>query len=299
MDPEPSVSRGIVSAVHRTLETTGHPEPAFLMDLIETDAQISPGESGGALVDRDGMLIGMCLAVYHPDAGIRGKAFALAADSWLRAGIDKMTGGEGFPIGSLGVEVAPLGIEAARGLPVAPRQGVFVAWPPRGGPSDTAGIKPGDVITAINGEPVTSVSGLRRIEMRLAPGSTARVQAARRGSSKPLEFEVSVGGQKGPVSAALLRFDWRGMAVSDIDDALRKEFSAPSRKGVIAVEIRRGGNAYKAGLRKGDVILEINNTTVDSLAAFKQAVESIPDSNVVRVRTTDGVGHIQGETPKG
>ena len=110
MDPEPSVSRGIVSAVHRTLETTGHPEPAFLMDLIETDAQISPGESGGALVDRDGMLIGMCLAVYHPDAGIRGKAFALAADSWLRAGIDKMTGGEGFPIGSLGVEVAPLGL---------------------------------------------------------------------------------------------------------------------------------------------------------------------------------------------
>lgn len=82
--PVPSVSRGMVCGVHRTLEPVGAPNwRPYLVDYIETDAQVSPGESGGAFVDSEGRLVGMCMAIYFPANG-RGKAMARPTDQWLK-----------------------------------------------------------------------------------------------------------------------------------------------------------------------------------------------------------------------
>ena len=296
-DPGPSTSRGVISALHRSLETSlEEREAPFLVDLLETDARLSPGESGGALIDAQGKLLGMCLAVYHPTGAIGGASFALGADQWLREGIDAMLKGERFPIGKLGIEVAPLPLESARRLGVPARQGVRASYVELGGSAYAAGISEADVITRIDGQQVRLVCQFRRIEMRLRPGSTAKLTVLRSGSPQPFVFEVEVASRSTGSTAKTRELEWRGMRLADIDDAMRREYSAPGRAGVIATDVTRTGRAYAAGLRKGDVILEVNNTLVNSLAAFEEAVKGIPDSNVVRVRTTDGIGHIQGET---
>lgn len=295
-NPLPSTSQGIISALNRSIDVTGDPEQPFSADLIETDAQLLPGESGGALVDGQGRLVGMCLAVYHPGGALRGRAFALAADSWLRAGIDSLTRTGHFPIGHLGMRLGTLSFNDARRLGVQPGRGVRLVNVTAEGAAGEAGLLPGDIITRIDGEQVRLVPQARRIEMRLVPGSKAKLTVLREGSPQPRDFEVTVGGSEDGAGSRPAEFLWRQMSLRDLDETLRKQYASPLRNGVIVVDVVQNGSSWKAGLRKGDVILEINNTAVRTLAGFRDAVKVIPGKNVVRVRTTEGIGHIQGET---
>jgi len=290
-----SVSRGVISSLHRSLDVSGDPEAQFMADLIETDAQLSPGESGGALVDEQGRLVGMCLAVYHPTGAIRGRAFALAADDWLRKGIDSMLLGGGFPLGRLGVHIGSFSLESTRRLGVAPQYRIHVSAVDRGGPAEVAGLTRGDIITHVNGQEVRSPSEFRRLEMRLVPKTAAKVAILRGKPPKPFELALVVAEQEPPERGKPVEFGWRGMRLRDIDEGLRREMSIPNKTGVAVVGIERPGNAFVAGLRLGDVISEVNNTPVDTLAQFEAAVKNISASNVVRVKTGEGIGHIQGD----
>jgi serine protease Do len=288
-----SVSRGIVSALHRSLDVTGDPEAQFMSDLIETDAQLSPGESGGALVDEQGRLIGMCLAVYHPTGAIRGRAFALASDGWLRNGIDSMLSGQPFPLGSLGLHVGTISPDTARRLGLSSEYRVRIGQVDSQGSATTVGLRRDDIVTHINGERLRLTSDYRRIEMRLVPGTTAKLTVL---TGKPLqsaEVEVAVAGAAPGQSLKPEEFRWRGLRLRDVDDKLRRDMGIPNKTGVAVIGV--GGRAEIAGLRVGNVISEVNNTRVGSLADFKAAVKDIPDSNMVRVKTSDGIGHIEGE----
>ncbi|MCD6406002.1 MAG: PDZ domain-containing protein, partial [Planctomycetes bacterium] len=133
------------------------------------------------------------------------------------------------------------------------------------------------------------------IEMRQEPGSTVRVRIMRPGSREPFEVDVTVGAASG-AGHEPEDLSWRGMRLEPLCDAMRREFGTHYREGVVVVDIAASGNAYRAGLRRGDVIVEINNVMVKTLGDFRTAVAKIPAANVVRVRTTTGIGHIQGET---
>jgi len=295
-DPVPSASRGIVSGVHKAVERRDEDGPApFLLDLIETDAQLSPGQSGGALVDSEGRLVGMCIGVYQPVGAGRGRAFALPADDWLQAGLDSMVKTGRLPIGRLGLQALPLTIERARRLGREPRSGVQVISVQAHGPADKAGIAVGDVITRVDGRPVRLVNELRRLEMRLAPGSTAKVTLLRAGAVQPAEVEVAVASDGAALGQKVLEFAWRGMRLRDIENSRPRESSPRVKSGVVVVDVAGGSFAYEAGIRGGNIIVEVNNTAVDSLADFEAAVKDIPDTNVVRVRTNEGIGHVQGE----
>ncbi len=296
-DPFTSVSRGIIGAVNRSLTSSQEAREApFLADLIETDAQLSPGESGGALIDESGRLLGMCLAVYHPTGAVRGRAFALPADRWLRSGVDAMLAGRAFPLGRLGLQVVALDTERSRRLGRPSRQGVQVSYVAISGPAEAAGVAVGDIVTRVNNEPVRLASQFRRIELRLVPGEIARLSVLRGNSTQSVPIEVTVAPQLAVGPPQRLEFHWRGMTLSDITDKIRKEYSLPYKSGIIVIDVDLVRNAYQAGLRKGDVIVEINNTPVGSLSEFTEAVRLIRETNVVRVRTTEGIGHIQGET---
>lgn len=296
-DLVPSISGGIVSAHHRTIETRSQTgQRIFLTDLIETDAQVSPGESGGALVDGKGRLLGMCLARYNTANTGRGRAYAIPADAWLRRAIDALAAGGVVPIGELGAQVSPLGIERAEGVGVRARSGVEVTWLDDGGPFEKAGILVGDIVTKINGEAVRRTTRFRQIEMRLDPGSTAEVNVVRSSQSKPLGLEVTVAGHERAEFRADNPFAWRGMRLVALSDGVRRKYGTHYRDGVVVVGIDRGSNAYQAGVRTGEVIFEVNNIIVKTLADFRSVVMEIPRTNVVKVRTSIGIGHIHGES---
>ncbi|MHC4712252.1 MAG: trypsin-like peptidase domain-containing protein [Planctomycetota bacterium] len=294
-DPTPSISKGIVSALHRTIEgvANGHSE-TVVGDLIETDAQVSPGQSGGALVDEEGRLLGMCLAVYRPAGGGRGRSFAVPADAWLRGALVELAEKGAVPLGSFGAQVIALSFERAKRYGLRAREGVEVVGGEENGPFERAGIRSGDIVTTVNGEAVISPQHFRQTEARQAPGSRISVEVVRPGDGRfSLEVEVALRPSESRREPDLA---WRGMALSALNEDVRKQFGIHYRDGVCVRRIESTSNAYKAGLRTGDVIVEINDERVRTLSEFRRAAARISDNAVVRVQTTDGIGHIQGET---
>lgn len=291
----PSISRGIVSAVHRTVEgaLNGYGE-MLVGDLIETDAQVSPGQSGGALVDDQGRLLGMCLAVYRPLGTARGVSLAVPADAWLKSGLEEFARTGSMPLGSFGVQVLPVSFERAKSYGLQGLGGVEVSGLEKDGPFERAGIRVGDVVTAAAGERLYSTQRLRQIEARQQPGSRIAVEGVRPGDGR-YSMEVEVASRP---SVARREPDtvWRGMVLSPVNDDVRRQFGLHYRDGVCVKSVDSSTSAYRAGLRTGDVIVEVNNMSVKTLADFRQVVSAISENAVVRVRTTDGVGHIQGET---
>jgi serine protease Do len=297
VDPSPSITAGIICALHRSINLSSDVAmPAG--DLLESDCLISPGESGGALVDSRGRLVGMCLAAHSPEDMSRGRAYAIPADAWLRKMIDAMLADGRAPLGEFAVQVAGLGISRAQRLGLAARSGVEVTWVKDGGPCDIAGMASGDVVTRINGVEIRSPARFRQVEMRLEPGATARVRAIRPGGREALEFEVEVAARSDQVRLVDGQFDWRGMRLSGITARLRESLGIHFTNGVVVRDVDSSSPSHRAGLRAGDVIVEINNIEVRSLSDVRRIASLIPAGNVVRIRTTTGIGHIQGETRK-
>lgn len=294
-NPVPSVTRGIVSALHRTLDVSWDPREVVMLDLLETDVQLLPGESGGALVDAQGKLLGMGLAIYHPSGTIHGRAFAIAADDWLRKGLDAMITGDQFPIGYIGVRAGTLDLDTTRRRGLGPNDRVTISDIHPEGPLYLTELRKGDIITHLNSRRIRNASELRQIEMRLVPGDNTTLVVLRGAPPEQITIDFKVANLARTPAAKRADFSWRGMKLADIDDGIRREYGIPLRTGVAVIGVVRNSSAFKAGLRVGDVINEVNNSRVDRLASFIDAVESIPASNVVKIQTTEGVGHVQGE----
>lgn len=294
-DPTPSISKGIVSALHRTIEgEMVDDRKVLLRNLIETDAQILPGESGGALLDEEGRLLGMCLAIHAP-GGSRGRAYAVPADAWLARVVAALSQGRPAPIGSLGAQVVTLGMDRAVRSGLTPRAGVQVISMDEDGPLAGSGLEVGDVITHLGGKEVKRVTRYRQMEMRLEPGSRATVRVIRPGVGEPLEFEVAVAPSHLPAGRETA-FRWRGARLVSLTDETRRRYGTHFREGVLVMEVDSGSRAFLGGLRVGDVIVEIGNFRVRNLTDFRALAKLMREGAMVKVRTTQGIGHIQGET---
>ncbi len=180
-----TVTQGIISATGRSQMRLSAFE-----NFIQTDAAINPGNSGGALVDSEGRLIGINTAIYSRTGGHQGIGFAIpahAAETILTALLEH---GE-VVRGWLGVEVQSLSPDLRESFHIEGDEGVLIAGVFRDGPAHTAGLRPGDVITAVEGEPLEGVeSGLRRIS-ELTPGETVTVTGYRDGESMTWDVEVA------------------------------------------------------------------------------------------------------------
>ena len=179
-----TVTSGIVSALDRTVEVPGENDRnALLVSAVQTDASINPGNSGGALVNCEGQLVGVPTAgatVPNSGGGSIGLGFAIPVD------LAKRVAGEIIATGRVthaffGLQTAPIPPAAAEqaGLP----EGLFVQAVTTGGPAATAGLRPEDVITKIDGEPATSNVQLQELTLTKKPGDTVSIEYTRDGQS--------------------------------------------------------------------------------------------------------------------
>ena len=164
---------GMVSAVGRQVDRGG--EPA-LVDLIQTNTPVVDGWSGGALVDDRGAVVGILTAVTTPDAGVAGLGFATPID-FARAVADQLVAGAPVARPWIGIEGGDLGTSAARALGAA--GGAVVSHVREDGPADDAGLTAGDVITSLDGVPVTSMGALRILVRSHRPGDVVRLAVVR------------------------------------------------------------------------------------------------------------------------
>ncbi|MDA1117102.1 MAG: Do family serine endopeptidase [Proteobacteria bacterium] len=185
-----TVTSGIVSALGRS----GLHINTF-ENFIQTDAAINPGNSGGALVDARGNLVGINTAIYSRSGGSMGIGFAIPV-STAKMVLEQIIRTGAVTRGWIGVEVQEITPALAESFRMPDARGAIIAGVLRGGPADKAGVKPGDVLTAINGAAVSDPSSMLNLVAALQPGSNARMQLRRQAQS--LDVSVTVGRRPKP-----------------------------------------------------------------------------------------------------
>ena len=257
-----TVTSGIVSAKDRA--TSGEMDE----DFIQTDAAINPGNSGGALVDTDGRLVGINTAILSRSGGSQGIGFAVPSNlcRWVMESLVKTGHVER---GFLGVQIQDLTPGLAQAFKTDRTTGALVSDVTAGSPADAAGLKSGDVIVEFNGQPIQDASQLKLRVAETTPGSTVPVMVNRNGETKTLNVTVREKAKNQLASAKQEQGQTgqgdalHGVAVSELDQQTREELKIPANvHGAVVAEVSPNSPTYEAGLREGDVILEINHQPV-------------------------------------
>jgi serine protease Do len=285
-----TVTMGIASAVGRGgLGITDYE------DFIQTDAAINMGNSGGALVDAEGRLVGINTAILSRTGGNMGVGFAVPVNM-ARLVMERLLNDGEIKRGALGVLIQPLTPDLAKSFGLPDQSGALISSAPADSPAGKAGIKEGDVVVEFNGKKVDDSRQLRLMVSQCAPETKASVKFIRDGKSRTVtvtlgelpgdQAGISSGGERGQQDLDALD----GVEVADIDSRTRRQFEIPgSVKGAIVMSVDDGSNAAEAGLRPGDVILEIDRKPVtDSAAAVEMANNAKGDRILLRVWSRDG-----------
>jgi serine protease Do len=261
-----TVTMGIVSALGRNtvLDDDGN-GPTHYEDFIQTDASINPGNSGGALVDTQGRLIGINTAIYSRSGGNQGIGFAVPSNL-ARNVIDSLLKYGKVNRGYLGAVVQELNPDLAEEFKVPDdQQGALISELLPGSAAEKAGLKTGDIITAVNGKAVSDPMSLRLSVGGMRAGDQATVTYLRDGQSKTLNVTLGEQGNTGEIAQSGPQQNDHpnvldGITVGDLDDATRSDLKVPSEvKGVLVTDVSADSVGYDAGLRKNDVIIEMDH----------------------------------------
>ncbi|MDZ4362879.1 trypsin-like peptidase domain-containing protein [Brevundimonas sp.] len=261
-----TVTNGIISALNRT-ETGISDSGSF----IQTDAAINPGNSGGALVDMDGELIGINTAIFSRSGSSSGVGFAVPA-SMVRQVVDSAVGGARAVVRPwLGIKGESVTAERARDLGLERPRGLVVTGVYAGGPGARAGLREGDVITAVDGAEVNDQGGLNfRIGTR-APDTAVQVEILRNGRTQTLSARVQPLPGDADVARAVTiqQGALAGAQVLTLNPALADALGGdPFASGVIIGRVARGSYANRIGFQRGDVVVAVDGRPVTSTQAL-------------------------------
>lgn len=263
-----SVTAGIISATSRSSVGIADYE-----DFIQTDASINPGNSGGALADLDGEVIGINTAIASPSGGNVGVGFAIPINM-ARQVMDQLIDHGSISRGFLGVTIQDLNETLATSLGVDRAHGALVGDVTSGGPADKAGIRRGDVIVSLDGKEVADAAALRNDIAAIEPGSRVDVGVERDGHEARVVVELGErpsGGETEPRAAAPESARRRlGLSVQNLTPDLASHLGYQDLQGVLIAGAEAGSPADRAGLRRGDLILEANRSSVSSVSDLRR-----------------------------
>jgi serine protease Do len=277
-----SVTTGIVSYKgRRDVNPTGKPG---YYDFVQTDAAINPGNSGGPLIDARGAVIAINAAVNPTGQGI---GFAVPINMFKELARQLESRGR-VVRGWMGLSIQEqLSPELAESFGVPGRRGVLITEVTAGGPAARAGLRSGDVVTAFDGEPVSEAWRLRWLTSIAQPGRSVKLAVLREG--KPLAVEVALqdkpGENPGPAAPAEVGPREVGSFGIVAEDRAADE-SQPTPRGVRIGSVDVRGSGFRAGLREGDLVLEVDGHPVDDRAVFEK--QAAAGSGIARLLVRRG-----------
>lgn len=267
-----TVTSGIVSALGRGgLSLTNY------QDFIQTDAAINRGNSGGALVNWKGELVGINTAVYGPNGANVGIGFAIPSNM-MKNLVDQIVKFGEIRRGLLGIRGGDVDSELAESTGLSVAKGIVVNEVVEDQAADKAGIEAGDIITAINGNKLESFQELRAKVSSLGGGAEIKLTILRDGKEKQVNVTLGVAETQSIVEAQELHPGLEGATLVNGE-------TEKGEKGVEVTELEEGSNALRSGLEKGDIIVAVNRTRITSvkeLDTYLSAREGVIALNVKR-----------------
>jgi serine protease Do len=284
-----TVTAGIVSASGRDIGNGPYD------DFIQIDAPVNKGNSGGPAFDTSGEVMGVNTAIYSPSGGSVGIAFSIPA-STVKTVIAQLKDKGTVSRGWIGVQIQPVTADIADSLGLKKAEGALVAEPQANGPAAKAGIESGDVITAVNGEPVKDARELARTIGGLAPGAAVKLNVLHKGKDTvvnltlgqlPNSVEAKADTDKSDKGSAKRGTDVPklGLTLAPADSV-----AGAGKDGVVVTEVDPKSAAAERGFKEGDVILEVAGKSVTTAGDVREAIDAArtDNKNSVLMRVKSG-----------
>ncbi len=277
---EHTVTAGIVSAKHRIIGQGSYD------DYIQTDAAINPGNSGGPLLNLAGEVIGINTAI-NPRANTIGFAVPI---NMAKSILPQLKADGRVTRGWLGVVIQPITPEIAEDFGLEEPKGALVSRVMPDGPADKAGIEHGDVIQKFDGTDIDEFNELPRVVAATPVDKKVEIVVLRDGKKKRLKARI--GAMEDPETTELARAPEGGasefgMRVQDLTPDLAEQLGLDSPQGVLVSDVEPGGPAGEAGVRRGDVILEVNRKEVQDVGELAAALEDSDNRALLLIRRGD------------
>ena len=271
-----TVTRGIISALNRP-----NPDPSDRRkpgEFIQTDAAINPGNSGGALVDARGELIGINTFLISSSGSFSGMGFAIPSQI-VQPTVEALIRDGKVTHGFIGIQISDVTPDNAKFFQMNQAVGAIVSEVGPDTPAAKAGLRTGDVITELDGKPVTDAGQLQMTVGQKRPGDTIHLLVVRDSKSTNIAVTLAaLGNGKGAETAGGDHGKARwGLSLADLTPEVRNELQTrKSVQGAMVEEVQPGSPADNAGLQRGDVIMEVNRHAVKSSAEVAEALSSVP-----------------------
>jgi serine protease Do len=277
-----TVTTGIISALGRSniLNSQSYE------DFIQTDAAINPGNSGGALLNMNGELIGIntAIATGGYERGNRGVGFAIPSNMASRVMSDLVE--RGYVIRSwLGVYIQELDDETARALEIDTRNGALITDVVEGSPAEKSGLQEGDLIITFNGESISNPANLKNVVSLSSPETTSKVKIIRDGEPKTIKVRLEELPNEPRQLATKSKKESNefGFRLKEITDSLQKKYGLTNENALVVTNIDLDGEAYRKGIREGDIIKRVGTQRITTLSQFNKLVEAARSKGAILV----------------
>jgi serine protease Do len=281
-----SVTAGIVSAVGRSAGASQQYVP-----FIQTDVAINQGNSGGPLLNTRGEVVGINSQIFSNSGGYMGVSFAIPIDLAMNA-VQQLKETGKVQYGMIGVVLQPIDADQARGLGLPDTRGALIPQVTPGSPGEKAGLRPGDVIRSVDGRQITRSSELPPIIGAMAPGTRVELGVFRDGKLRTVDVVLApldesllgaadtAGAVPAPAKPTPASANPLGLVAAPLDARQRDALDLGPGEGVAILRVE-GEDARRAGLRPGDVVLQVGRTAVGSPAALDQALAGVKKGDTV------------------
>jgi len=256
-----TVTAGIVSAKFRQIGAGSYE------NFIQTDASINPGNSGGPLLNTKGEVVGINSAIYSGSGGSIGIGFAIPINM-AKDLLPQLKEGKVIR-GWLGVMIQKITPELKEKLELKDEKGALVADVTPGGPADKAGIKRGDVIVSFDGKEIREMNALPYIVASTPVGKTVTVVLVREGREMQIKVKIGELKEEEPQTLTGEEESNLGMTLEEVNPDLAQKFGLSQEHGLVVVEVEKNSPAEEAGIREGDILVEIDQQPLEEMSQYR------------------------------